>query len=104
MVTGVKKDTGNVIYMRLKKHCCPECGSHVSVVRMKKVVRSKTRAAKGFDFDVCDASLGERVKFIWYEFRCRECKKQFTEAHMKEYERQRKKELKKQEKTQNKAK
>ena len=90
MIKAVKKDTGNVIYMRLMKHNCPVCHNQLKVVRLTKVVKSKTNEAK-FNFNVCDMPVGEKVKFIWYEFKCRECDVRFTEAQIKEAEKAAKK-------------
>jgi len=94
MVSGVKKDTGSFVYMRLMKHDCPECGNRMKVVKLKKTVRSKTKDAKNFDFTACDLSLGDKVKFIWYEFKCRECDKTYTEDSLRAIEKQKKKEQK----------
>ena len=95
MIKAVKKDTGNVVFMRLKKHNCPVCQNQLKVVRMSKVVKSKTRESGNFKFDVCDVSLGDKVKFVWYEFKCRECDKRFSEAEIRAAEKARKKEAKK---------
>jgi transposase-like protein len=92
MVSGVKKDTGSFVYMRVKKHSCPECGEQMKVVKMTKVVRAKSKEAKNFDFTACDLSLGDKVKFIWYEFKCKDCDKTYTEEAMKAIEKQQKKE------------
>ena len=94
MVSGVKKDTGNFIYMRLMKHNCPGCGKQMKVVKMTKVVKAKTKEAKNFDFTACDLPLGDKVKFIWYEFKCRDCDKTYTEASLRAIEKQKKKEQK----------
>ena len=94
MIKAVKKDTGNVLYMRFLKHTCPVCGAQLKVTKMTKVVRSKSKEAKDFDFTACDASLGDKVKFIWYEFKCRECDLRFSEDEMRSIEKQAKKEAK----------
>lgn len=86
MIKAVKKDTGNVIYMRLKKHNCPVCDKQMKVARMSKVVKAKTKEAVGFDFKACDLPLGEKVKFVWYEFKCKDCGKQYTEADMRRHD------------------
>ena len=86
MIKAVKKDTGNVLYMRLKSHNCPQCSNQLKVVKFTKVVKAKTKEAKNFDFTACDASLGEKVKFIWYEFKCKNCDKTYTESEMKAFE------------------
>lgn len=94
MVSGVKKDTGSFVYMRLMKHDCPVCGKQMKVVRLTKVVKAKTKEAKNFDFTACDLSLGDKVKFIWYEFKCKDCDKNYTEADLRVIEKQKKKEQK----------
>ena len=94
MIKATKKDTGNVIYMRLKKHNCPTCGKQLKVIKMTKVVKAKTKEAANFNFNACDVSLGEKVKFIWYEFKCKDCKKQYTEADMRLHDKQMKKQAK----------
>lgn len=86
MVSGIKKDTGSFIYMRLKKHVCPDCGHPVFLKKVKKKINSSSRAAKNYDFHIGDVELRGTVKFIWYEFRCSDCGNQFTEAEMREFE------------------
>ncbi|MBQ4091252.1 MAG: hypothetical protein IJC64_02925 [Clostridia bacterium] len=94
MIKAIKKDTGNLIYMRLRKHNCPMCGEQLKVVRMTKVVKAKSREARGFDFTACDISLGDKVKFVWYEFKCKSCDLNFSERQMKAAEKTQKKEAK----------
>lgn len=103
MVSGIKKDTGSFVYMRLMKHDCPVCGKQMKVVKMTKVVKAKTKEAKNFDFTACDLSLGDKVKFIWYEFKCRDCDKTYTEASLRAIEKQKKKEEKAAQKAEKKA-
>lgn len=94
MIKATKKDTGNLVYMRLMKHSCPMCGEQLKVVRMTKVVKAKSREAANFDFSACDLSLGDKVKFVWYEFKCKSCDLHFTERQMKAAEKTQKKEQK----------
>ena len=103
MIKAVKKDTGSVVFMRLQKHACPQCQQTLKIVKMKKIVRAKSAEAKNFDFTACGAPLGDKVKFVWYEFKCRECDKRFTEAEIKAHEKQAKKEAKKAKKQAKKA-
>lgn len=86
MVSGVKKDTGSFVYMRLKKHVCPDCGQPVFVKKEKRKVRAGSKSAKDFDFHIGDVELNGTVKFIWYEFRCTGCSNQFTEQKMRAFE------------------
>ena len=86
MIKAVKKDTGSFVYMKLKKHACPMCGRQLKVVKMKKTVRSKTKEAANFDFSAANVNLGEKVKFIWFEFRCPDCEVQYTEDALRKIE------------------
>ena len=86
VVSGVKKDTGSFVYMRLKKHVCPDCGQPVFIRKVKRKVNSRSKSAKDFDFHIGDVELSGTVKFIWYEFRCTGCSNQFTEAQMRAFE------------------
>ena len=86
MIKAVKKDTGSFVYMKLKKHACPTCCRQLKVVKMKKTVRSKTKEAANFDFTAANVNLGEKVKFIWFEFRCPDCEVQYTEDALRKIE------------------
>jgi hypothetical protein len=103
MIKATKKDTGNTVYMRLKKHNCPKCGEQLKVVKLKKVVKAKSKEASNFDFSACDKSLGEKVTFIWYEFKCKSCEVRYTEEQMRAHEKALKKQEKKEKKEQKKA-
>ncbi len=94
MIKAKKKDTGSMVYMRFIKHDCPKCQSKLKVVKMVKVVKSNTKEAKNFDFTACDISLGDRVKFIWYEFKCPSCGARYKEADLKTVEKAAKKDAK----------
>lgn len=100
MVSVVRKDTGNFMYMRLKKHNCPECGKQMKIVKMVKVVKSKTKEANNLNISACE---GERVKFIWYEFQCKDCGKNYSEETLKPIEKRLKKQKKEEEKAAKKA-
>lgn len=90
MVTGVKKDYGSITYMRLKKHECPDCQGPTFLRKVKRKVKSGSKAAQNYDFKVGDTTLSGTVKFIWYEFKCKNCGNQYTEAQMKQYEAEKK--------------
>ncbi len=91
MIKAVKKDTGSLVYMKLKKHPCPECGRKMKVVKMKKTVKSNTKEAANLDFSAAGVRLGEKVKFIWLEFKCPDCEIQFTEEALRKIEKKAKK-------------
>ncbi len=91
MIKATKKDTGSFIYMKLKKHHCPECKEILKVVKMKKTVKSKSKEAANFDFSAANVALAEKVKFIWYEFKCPSCSAMYTEQALRKLEKQAKK-------------
>ena len=103
MIKATKKDTGNTVYMRLKKHNCPQCGEQLKVVKLKKVVKSNSKEAANFNFSACDKSLGEKVKFIWYEFKCKDCDVRYTEDQMRAHEKALRRKEKAEKKEQKKA-
>lgn len=103
MVTGVKKDYGSIAYMRFKKHECPDCQGPTFLRKVKRKVKSNSKAAQNYDFKVGDTTLSGTVKFIWYEFKCKNCGNQYTEAQMKQYEAEKKATEKAQKKAEKKA-
>lgn len=103
MVTGVKKDYGSITYMRLKKHNCPDCGGATFLRKVKRRVKSGSKAAQHYNFSVGDTVLSGTVKFIWYEFKCKNCGNQYTEAQMRAFEEAKKAEEKAQKKAEKKA-
>ncbi len=105
MIKAVKKDAGSLVYMRMMKHDCPACGTKLKVVRMKKTVRMRSREVANFKLPATGMS-GERVKFIWKEFKCPECKAHYNMKALQAIEKQAKKDAsaaKKQEKKAKKA-
>ena len=71
--------------------------------KVKRKVKSGSKTAQNFDFSVGDTILSGTVKFIWYEFKCKNCGNQFTEAQMKAFEEQKKAEEKAQKKAEKEA-
>ncbi len=86
MIKAVKKDTGSFVYMKVQKHLCPKCGEQMKVIKMKKVVKARSKEASGFDMSAAGHSLGEKVKFIWLEFKCPECEAHYTENALRKIE------------------
>ncbi len=103
MIKAVKKDTGSFIYLRVKKHACPDCGKEMKVVKMKKTVKASSKEASGFNLNAAGHSLGEKVKFIWYEFKCPVCELHFTEDALRRIEENAKKDAAEAKKAEKKA-
>jgi len=86
MIRTKIKDSGSFIYMRVQKHDCPNCHKRMKLVKMKKVVRARTKKAVDLGILAAGRSVGERTKYIWYEFKCPECGAQFRENALRHQE------------------
>ena len=76
----------NIFYVNLKKHYCPICGKLLNKTKVSKVVNSNSKEATSFDFHTLDNYMIGDVKFIWTEFQCVDCEKNYTIDEMKEIE------------------
>lgn len=86
MISTKIKDSGSFIYMRVQKHDCPNCHKRMKLVKMKKVVRARTKKAIDLGYLAAGRSIGEKTKYIWYEFKCPECGAQFRENALRHQE------------------
>lgn len=73
-------------YVRLKKHYCPDCGAVLNVIKVSKIVNSKSEDASNFEFEFGESFMIGNVKFIWDEFECPICNKRFSIKEMKQIE------------------
>ena len=86
MIKTVIKDNGSLLYMRLQKHTCPNCQKRLKLVKMKKTVKARTKKAMDFGYFTPGRTVGEKTKYIWYEFKCPECGAQFRENTLRHQE------------------
>lgn len=80
----VKRIFKNPIFVWLKKHNCPACGSKLMKIIVSKIVNSKSEETSDFDFQFGDTYMIGNVKFIWTEFKCPQCGKQISVEEMKQ--------------------
>ena len=83
---GVKRIWANPFYLRIKKHFCPICNEQLSPIKVSKLVNSASKEAKEYDFSSSDGYMLGNIKFIWSEFRCKSCNKDYTVSEIKEME------------------
>lgn len=81
-----KRIWSNLFYLYLKKHYCPNCGARLVLIKMKKVINSKSEEAKMYDFQNVDNFYIGNVEFIWDELKCYECGYQATIKDFKKLE------------------
>ena len=86
MIRTKIKDSGSFIYMRVQKHTCPNCQKQMKLVKMKKTVKAKTKKAVDLGLFTANRTVGEKTKYIWYEFKCPECGAQFRENALRHQE------------------
>jgi hypothetical protein len=76
----------NPIYLFLKKHKCPNCGNKIVPKKIKKVVNSKSKEVKYFNFSCGDNYLIGDVNFTFFVFNCEMCKKDYEIDEIREFE------------------
>ena len=74
-------------YVNCKKHYCIDCNEQLIKLKISKIVNSNSLEAEDFDFYTGDSYMLGNVKFIWTEFQCPKCKRQFKIEEMKQIER-----------------
>lgn len=73
----------NPFYVNLKKHHCPVCGRLLNKTKVSKTVNSNSLESRKFDFHTLDNYMIGNVKFIYTEFQCVTCKRNYTIEEMK---------------------
>lgn len=66
------------IFMKWGNHCCPICGEELKKIKVSKIVNSESEEAKDYDFSSGDVYMYGDVKFVWTEFNCEKCDKNFS--------------------------
>lgn len=82
----IQKIYKNPFYVNFKKHFCPKCKEKLKKVKVPKIVNSSSKEAENFDFHTFDSYMIGNVKFIWTEFKCVSCDKNYTIEEMKNIE------------------
>ena len=75
-------------FMNWKKHFCPVCGEKLKKIKVSRIVNSKSEEAKDFDFSSGDVYMIGNVKFIWTEFSCIKCNKNYSVKEICQAEKQ----------------
>ena len=79
-VHHVKRIWSRPLFMKWGRHSCPVCGEKLQRNKISKIVNSQSKEAKDYDFSSPggDGYLIGNVKFIWTEFYCGKCDKNFS--------------------------
>lgn len=87
MNIGIKYINNAMFYTLFKKHYCPNCKNKLKLVKKSKTVNSNSPEAKNYDFNLGDGFMEGNVKFVWKEFECAMCQKEFTVNEIRSTER-----------------
>lgn len=68
-----KRIWSSPFYTLLKKHYCPNCGTKLDIIKVSRVINSKSEEATNFDFQNVDTFFVGDVEFTWDEFKCNNC-------------------------------
>lgn len=63
-IHGVKRESGNLLWLHFRKHYCPICSSQLKVTKVSKIVNSKSEEAKNYDFSNVDTYMVGNIEFI----------------------------------------
>ncbi len=76
----VKRIWSRPLFVKWRKHLCPVCGKKLQKIKISKIVNSQSEEAKDYDFSSPggDGYMIGNVKFIWTEFYCGKCDKNFS--------------------------
>lgn len=75
---AVQRIFDNPFYTYCKKHICAKCGNTLNVIKVSRVVNSKSPEAKNFDFYSEQMAMKGDVKLVWNEFLCPKCNFQIS--------------------------
>jgi len=92
-VHHVKRIWSRPLFVKWRKHFCPLCDGELQKVKISKIVNSQSDEAKDYDFSSPggDGYMIGNVKFIWTEFYCGKCNKNFSVNTIYQTEKQDKK-------------
>ena len=76
----------NPFYVHWKKHFCPKCEKKLELRYISKIVNSKSKEAKYYDFSVGDTFFVGDVEFRTRYFYCANCHLDISFEEMKKHE------------------
>ena len=86
-VHHVKRIWSRPLHMKWRKHFCPLCGEELQKIKISKIVNSQSEEAKDYDFSSSgDGYMIGNVKFIWTEFACGNCNRNYSVNEIYDYE------------------
>jgi len=79
-IQHVHRTWSRPFFVNFRKHYCPACGESLQKVKISKIVNSRSEEAKNYDFSSAggDGYMIGNVKFIWTEFTCVRCNKNYS--------------------------
>ena len=86
-VHHVKRIWSRPLFVKWGKHFCPVCGEDLQKIKISKIVNSQSEEAKDYDFSSAgNGYMIGNVKFIWTEFACAHCNRNYSVNEIYDYE------------------
>ena len=83
---GVQRIYQHPLYVKFKKHYCPDCDARLRTVDVEKVLRPGSAEAEKLGLRWSSRIIVKNVKYIWTEFECPQCKRRFMIDEMRKIE------------------
>lgn len=83
-----KKVVRAPFYVWLKRHVCPDCGAPLRRVHVTRTVADRPLNARESGFQTTDSYRVNPVEYVWTEFRCLMCGRDFTVEKIRQAERE----------------
>ncbi|MBQ9082596.1 MAG: hypothetical protein IJY28_03745 [Clostridia bacterium] len=80
MIHNIKRIWQRPLQMKWGRHDCPVCDGKLKKIKVSEVVNSGSEEAKDYDFSMAGGAgyMTGNVKFVWTEYECMKCGKQFS--------------------------
>ena len=86
MIHGKKKSLKGILYLK-KAHLCPRCNTRMRPISVKKVVNSRSKEAKKYNFHLSYGHyMKGNIEFTWKELKCPSCGYQLNIERMQRFE------------------
>ncbi len=85
-----KRIRNGIFFSYFQYHFCPMCKSKLLHKKNKKIVKSTSSSSKNYDFGSGEFELHGDIEFIFDEYECNKCNKNYNAAQVKRFEKEKK--------------
>ena len=77
-ISGIVRIGDRPVFMKWGKHYCPVCNALLKKVKISNVINSQSPEAKQPPYKNHIDDMVGNIKFIWSEFACETCQKNYS--------------------------